>query len=171
MQSPRVHPVVVGIDGSANAQHALAAAATQAAALEQPLVVVHAVGLTEVIDGQHVPAHDRRPEIERNVTSWCAGLDPALTVEIRLLDGSPVDVVLRAAAEADAGLIVVGRRGIGGRPELLLGSTAHQIVEHSHCPVLIVPPPDSADPKAADPKPADPKPADPRPADEASSTR
>lgn len=142
MQSPRVHPVVVGIDGSANAQRALATAAAQAAAFAQPLVVVHAVGLTEVIDGEHVPTHDHRPQIERNVAAWCAGIDPALAVQIRLLDGSPVDVVLRAAAEAGAGLIVVGRRGIGGRPELLLGSTAHQIVEHSRCPVLIVPPPD-----------------------------
>lgn len=142
MQSPRVHPVVVGIDGSANAQHALDVAATQAAALGARLIVVHAVGLTEVIDGEHVPTHDRRPEIEANVERCCAGLDPGLGVEVRLLDGSPVDVVLRAAVDAEAALIVVGRRGIGGRPELLVGSTAHQIIEHSRCPVLIVPPPE-----------------------------
>lgn len=143
MQSPRAHPVVVGIDGSANAQRALAAAAAQAAAMAVPLVVVHAVGLTEVIDGRHVPSHDRRPDIERNIAAWCSELDSGLDVETLLLDGSPVDVVLRAADEVDAGLIVVGRRGIGGRPELRLGSTAHQIVEHSRCPVLIVPPPDA----------------------------
>ena len=57
-----------------------------------------------------------------------------------MLDGPPVDVLLRAANEVEASLVVVGRRGTGGRPELLLGSTAHQVVEHSTCPVLVVPP-------------------------------
>lgn len=133
-------PVVVGVDGSANGQRALHVAARHAARAQLPLVVVHAVGLTEVIDGEHVPSHDHRAEIARQVTEWCASLEgECRDVESLVLDGPPVDVVLRAANEVDASVIVVGRRGIGGRPELLLGSTAHQVVEHSHCPVLVVP--------------------------------
>jgi nucleotide-binding universal stress UspA family protein len=135
------HPVVVGVDGSANGQRAMHVAARQAARTNRPLVVVHAVGLTEVIDGEHVPSHDRQAEISRQVIAWCASLDGECSdVEALVLDGPPVDVLLRAATEVDASLVVVGRRGSGGRPELLLGSTAHQVVEHSHCPVLVVPP-------------------------------
>lgn len=135
------HPVVVGVDGSANGQRAMHVAARQAARTDRPLVVVHAVGLTEMIDGEHVPSHDHRTEISREVVAWCAALDGECSdVEALVLDGPPVDVLLRAATELDASLIVVGRRGAGGRPELLLGSTAHQVVEHSHCPVLVVPP-------------------------------
>ncbi|HEX4980659.1 MAG TPA: universal stress protein [Ilumatobacteraceae bacterium] len=135
------HPVVVGVDGSANGQRAMHVAARQAARTDRPLVVVHAVGLTEMINGEHVPSHDHRTEISREVVAWCAALEGECSdVEALVLDGPPVDVLLRAATELDASLIVVGRRGAGGRPELLLGSTAHQVVEHSHCPVLVVPP-------------------------------
>jgi nucleotide-binding universal stress UspA family protein len=135
------HPVVVGVDGSENGQRAMHVAARQAARTNRPLVVVHAVGLTEVIGGEHVPSHDHRTEIGREVVSWCASLDGECNdVEALVLDGPPVDVLLRAANEVDASLVVVGRRGTGGRPELRLGSTAHQVVEHSRCPVLVVPP-------------------------------
>ena len=134
------HPVVVGVDGSANAQRAMHVAARQAARTQRPLVVVHAVGLTEVIGGEHVPAHEHRPEIAREVIEWCSTLEGECNeVESLVLDGSPVDVLLRAATDLDASLIVVGRRGAGGRPELRLGSTAHQVIEHAHCPVLVVP--------------------------------
>jgi nucleotide-binding universal stress UspA family protein len=141
------HPVVVGVDGSANAQRALHLAARHAARSGAPLVVVHAVGLTEVIGGEHVATHDHQPEIARQVAAWCATLEgECREVESLVLDGPPVDVLLRAARQVDAGLIVVGRRGTGGRPELRLGSTAHQIVEHSHRPVLVVPPDDEPTP-------------------------
>jgi nucleotide-binding universal stress UspA family protein len=134
------HPVVVGVDGSANGQRAMHVAARQAARTQRPLVVVHAVGLTELIDGEHVPTHEHRPEIAREVIEWCSRLEGEChEVESLVLDGSPVDVLLRAATDLDASLIVVGRRGTGGRPELRLGSTAHQVIEHAHCPVLVVP--------------------------------
>lgn len=134
------HPVIVGVDGSPNGKRAMHVAARQAARTQRPLVVVHAVGLTDVVDGRHVPAHEHRPEIAREVIEWCSTLEGECNeVESLVLDGSPVDVLLRAATDLDASLIVVGRRGAGGRPELRLGSTAHQVIEHAHCPVLVVP--------------------------------
>jgi nucleotide-binding universal stress UspA family protein len=141
MRTTARHPVVVGVDGSANGQRAMHVAARQAARTNRPLVVVHAVGLTEVINGEHVPSHDHRAEIGREIIGWCASLDGECSdVEALVLDGPPVDVLLRAANDVDASLVVVGRRGTGGRAELRLGSTAHQVVEHSTCPVLVVPP-------------------------------
>ena len=80
-------------------------------------------------------------EIADELRSWCAGLDET-PIEHRLEEGAPVDVLRRVADEIDASMIVIGRRGAGGRPDLLLGSTAHQLVERSDRPVLVVPPSD-----------------------------
>ncbi len=142
MGVPRVGPVVVGIDGSANAQRALILAGQHARAIGAPLIVVHAIGLTELIDGEHVATHDHQQEISEHVATWCEALhdDGLDDFEVRLVHGPPVDAVLRTAHDDDASVIVVGRRGAGNRAELRLGSTAHQIVEHSRCPVLVIPP-------------------------------
>lgn len=145
--------IVVGVDGSANSRYALTRAARLALDCGAPLAVVHAVGLTEEIDGEHVPTFGRRDEIAARVDGWC---DPArrvgvTDVEQHLIDGAPVDALLRVARDIHAGTIVIGRRGIGGRPELLLGSTAHQVIERAPCPVLVVPP--RADEVSADDEP------------------
>ena len=142
MEVRRVGPVIVGIDGSANAQRALMIAGRHAKLTGANLLVVHAIGLTGMIDGDHVPTHDHQQEIADHVEVWCEALreEGHDDFEVRLVHGAPVDAVLRAAVDDDASLIVVGRRGAGNRPELRLGSTAHQIVEHSHCPVLVIPP-------------------------------
>ena len=142
MQARHIGPVIVGVDGSANARRALIEAARVARAEGAPLVAVHAVGLTEIIDHERVPTEGHHDEIVANVDEWCRALDDAgyHDYQSELVDGPPVDALLRAAHDAGASLIVVGRRGAGDRPELLLGSTAHQIVEHSRCPVLVIPP-------------------------------
>ena len=142
MDARRIGPVVVGVDGSANSRRALVMAGRHARATGATVAVVHAVGLTEEIDGEHVPTFGHRDEIAEHVDEWCDALreDGCDDFGVQLIDGAPVDALLRAADDLGASTIVVGRRGAGGRPELLLGSTAHQIVEHSYCPVLVIPP-------------------------------
>jgi nucleotide-binding universal stress UspA family protein len=50
----------------------------------------------------------------------------------------PGQEIAHLADEVDAGLIVMGSRGLGGMRRLLLGSVSDSVVRHSHCPVLIV---------------------------------
>jgi nucleotide-binding universal stress UspA family protein len=49
----------------------------------------------------------------------------------------PAGALVRAAAEAQ--LLVVGSRGRGGFKRLLLGSTAHAVLTHIPCPIVITP--------------------------------
>jgi nucleotide-binding universal stress UspA family protein len=51
--------------------------------------------------------------------------------------GSPVDAILDLAEEVDAGLVVVGSRGLGPIERLALGSVSEGIVYHATRPVLV----------------------------------
>jgi nucleotide-binding universal stress UspA family protein len=48
--------------------------------------------------------------------------------------------ILDVADEYDAGLIVVGARGMSTFKSVMLGSVSHGVAQHSHRPVLVVPP-------------------------------
>jgi nucleotide-binding universal stress UspA family protein len=56
-----------------------------------------------------------------------------------LRDGHPIDVLLGAAHDEHAALIVVGSRGVGANPALALGSTSLRVLQASRVPVLVVP--------------------------------
>ena len=69
-------------------------------------------------------------------------LQPSLEGEALSVQGQPADVLLEQCA--DATLIVVGRRGLGGFKSLLLGSVSQQVVQHATCPVVVVNQPEAA---------------------------
>lgn len=134
-------PVIVGVDGSSNAQRALTLAAALARSLDVDLVVLHALGLMTVIEGRHVPSEGHRDDLERLLRSeWCRSLqrDPALRWRAEIVYGSPADVLLNNGRGLDASFVVVGSRGVGD--ELALGSTSHHVVHHCDRPVVVVPP-------------------------------
>lgn len=134
-------PVVVGVDGSANAQRALGVAADLARRLDVDLVVLHALGLMTVIEGRHVPSEGHRDDIERLLRNeWCRSLqrDPSLRWRAEIVYGSPAAVLLGQGTGLGASLVVVGSRGVGD--ELALGSTSHHVVHHCDRPVVVVPP-------------------------------
>lgn len=135
--------ILVGVDGSDNARHALAWTIDLARALGAEIVAVHSIGLlAKDASGRRIPAAPHREEIAaRFEQEWCAALDDAGVASRRVVrDGDPVSVVLSTAEELDADLLVLGSRGVGGFPEQLLGSTSHQVAERSARPVVIIPP-------------------------------
>lgn len=136
-------PIVVGVDGSDNARGALEVAADLALGLDTDVVAVHALGLLTVIDDRRLPSVEHRAEIEHHLHAvWCAPLAERLGERwsARLIDGSPAEVLLATAADVDARMVVVGARGVGGHPDLMLGSTSHQVIHRATCPTVVVPP-------------------------------
>jgi nucleotide-binding universal stress UspA family protein len=64
------------------------------------------------------------------------GTKPA-SVQVRAVTGFVVEELVNAARDADE--LVLGSRGTSGLHRLVLGSVSHEIVQHSACPVVIVP--------------------------------
>jgi nucleotide-binding universal stress UspA family protein len=64
-------------------------------------------------------------------------VDAVPSAEVAVLDGDPVRRLVEESSELD--LLVVGSRRNGPLRSTLLGSVSSGVVEHAHCPVLIVP--------------------------------
>lgn len=60
-----------------------------------------------------------------------------LAVETEIVNGSPRSVILDAAEEWGADLIVVGSHGYGFWSRALLGSVSQAVASHAKCSVLI----------------------------------
>lgn len=141
--------IVVGVDGSAGSQAALAFAVAEARLRTCRLRVISAWSLTYVAApiGMMAPIDDALlPELQDNAravvdaaVAEAIGDVADIEIEKTIGEGSPAKVLVDAAQGAD--LLVVGSRGHGGFAGLLLGSVSQQIVHHAPCPVVIVPRP------------------------------
>ena len=113
-RSVAIRRIVVGVDGSPQARRAAEWAADLARGIDAEVVAVHALGLLPLRDAEVRYRDDLR-------------------------EGNPVTALLDVVGELDADIVVVGSRGVGGFPGLLLGSTSTQVAQHTRRPVVIVP--------------------------------
>ena len=58
--------------------------------------------------------------------------------DTHLTRGRPDTELVHLSEEIDAGLIIMGSRGLGGVRRALMGSVSDSVVRHAHCPVLVV---------------------------------
>lgn len=135
--------VVVGVDGSPSALRAVRWAAAEAASMPAPLNLVHATVWPLIsYPAPAVPPHFRSlmvAETQRWLLQAAeVAAEAAPDVEIRraLLIGDAGVALVEQAAEAR--VVVVGSRGLGGFTGLLVGSTATVLTHHARCPVVVV---------------------------------
>jgi nucleotide-binding universal stress UspA family protein len=139
--------IIVGIDGSQNAQPALDWAVTEAALRAVPLTVVTVnEALASYWTGQPVPsmgdderlAHARKAAedaVAEAVARFGEDQQPSVTVDA--VNGFPAQVLIDVSRGAD--LLIVGTRGGGGFAHLSLGGVASKVLHHAYCPVVVVP--------------------------------
>ena len=141
-------PIIVGVDGSEGAAHALDWALREAAVRRVPLHVIHAWSPPEPISAigsvlapiEAEPYERQAKEmLERTIDGAVtrAGSSAAPVIVPVLTRGYPPKVLLDATSGPQ--LLVVGSRGLGGLRELLLGSVSHTCSQRSPIPVVVVP--------------------------------
>jgi nucleotide-binding universal stress UspA family protein len=150
---PHPGPVIVGVDGAATTDAAIEFAVEAAARRGGPLVALHVwCALPKHNLGPDLPGHydytEAQQEAHRLLAELMAGWRskvPDVPLELRAVQSmNPSYTLIEASAQA--GLVVVGSRGRGGFPGLLLGSVGRDLVGHASSPVTIVHParPESA---------------------------
>ena len=77
-------------------------------------------------------------ELEGILDEVAASLErPGIVVRRSLLVGRPATLIVGAARDLRAGLVVVGSRGRGAIASMLLGSVSAEVIDHAPCPVLV----------------------------------
>lgn len=134
--------IVVGVDGSAPSDAALAWAVAEAAVRRAEVVAVHALAVRPVVaplprDGEAGPG--RFEAAGRHLLGEALARLPGheqVPTRTRVVDGPPVAALVAESAAAD--LLVLGTRGHGGLPGLLLGSTGYGCLHLCRCPVVLL---------------------------------
>ncbi|HEY8481814.1 MAG TPA: universal stress protein [Spirillospora sp.] len=144
-------PVVVGVDGSPASLEAAELAFAEAHLRGTDLVAVVAwpaevkTGPMPLVDAETL-REAARDRLDRLVAPL-RDRYPGVRVRTEVLTGPPRQVLLDAAKEA--GLLVVGSRGLGGFRGLLLGSVSNALLHHADAPVAVAGSRDTAGDTAA----------------------
>lgn len=131
--------IVVGYDGSEQSKRALERAAALGRSGASVTVVtgvatgVHGPRSMGALDQDELRAHRELVDAARDQLK-AQGID-AHAVEG---DGDPAEVILEAAKEVGADLVIVGTRGLNAAQRLVLGSVSTKVVHEAACDVLVV---------------------------------
>lgn len=156
MSNSSLEPVIVGVDGSSSAVHAVRWAATEAHRRHARLRIVYADVLSLVylpdLPGYPLPvpyiqaAQRQGKEWLRRAADVAKSEVAELAVETEICVGQPGAVLVNQSHGAQ--MVVVGSRGLGGFTGLVVGSVAVALSAHGHCPVAVVRGPGTALPEA-----------------------
>lgn len=134
--------IVVGADGSGQADAAVAKAEELARESSGRLILVHVIEHTMGRSAGYASKADE-PDLKAHVEQQAADLTKkGVPTQVQVADivtGGPAKVIAEVAKEASADLIVAGTRGHGALAGLVGGSVAQRLPHVAHCPVLIIP--------------------------------
>ena len=135
--------IILGVDGSPSSSRGTIHAAELAAGLGCPVLALHCFEPLSLL-GKVAPPVDflaLRHQAERLLREeWTQPLvDAGVEFEARLLEGTPAQVLLDAAAAEVSPVVVVGSRGLNAVQEILLGSTTERLLSRLTCPVTVIP--------------------------------
>jgi nucleotide-binding universal stress UspA family protein len=139
-------PATIGVafDFTLESEKALAAAVELAGAIGARVKMreVVAADLWPMMGGYPIVnlddiAEELVSDAKERMQAKVADLHTDVAVEIDAVVGGTADRLQQLADEVD--LLVCGSRGWGAVRRVVLGSTAHHLIHHASCPVLVVP--------------------------------
>jgi nucleotide-binding universal stress UspA family protein len=142
--------ILAGTDGSDSANRAIDFAARLARDVNGRLTIAHITGLYDpdagdlarLASAEHMPPGAYLSEMaEQMLLSACERARNMGASEVRSVSqvGDIAASMIDIARNDGSDIIVVGKRGMGRLPGLLLGSVSQKLVSIGHCSVAVVP--------------------------------
>ena len=136
-------PVVVGTDGSATATAAVVEAIELAKRFSQPLHIVSAYHprplRTDPVSSELEWQFSTASAVDSMLEYVASRARVAgVKVETHAVKGDAADAIIEVAARLDAGLIVVGNKGIGSVRRFILGNVPSKVVHNAPCSTYVV---------------------------------
>ena len=143
--------ILLATDGSKEAKLAFASAADLSEKTDSELHIVY-VGHLPLVSYESPGATTLDPDLWRRMHDDAEqeartkldelvqreGQSGGEIAEMHARVGRPDAEIVGLADELDAGLIVLGSRGLGSLRRALMGSVSDSVLRHAHCPVLVV---------------------------------
>jgi nucleotide-binding universal stress UspA family protein len=140
--------ILLATDGSDEAKMATQAATELSRDTGSEVHLVYVLPTPAQLIGHHLYTDEVRESLiggaERDAETFLkeqaeqVSSDGGKVADTHLRSGDPDKEILRAADALGAGLIVIGSRGVGAIPRMLIGSVSDSVVRHAHCPVLVM---------------------------------
>jgi nucleotide-binding universal stress UspA family protein len=140
--------ILLATDGSEEATRATEAAVELSKQSGSEIHVAYVLPAPAQLIGHHLYSREMRESVlggaEREAERFLKekaeqiGSDGGKLAETHLRSGDPDKEILRLAEDLEAGLIVIGSRGLGAVSRALMGSVSDSVVRHAHCPVFVV---------------------------------
>lgn len=139
---------LVATDGSPSAGRAVDLAAQLAGVMNSEVTILAVMQLAgdgdvkEFARSEHATAGEI---LERDTAATLSRAKACMAAAgVKQIDaiatiGDPAEIILKAAADIAADVLIVGKRGRGRLEGLLLGSVSQKIVSLARCAVLVVP--------------------------------
>jgi len=135
--------ILIAHDGSKNSNKALKIAVEIAVKFDSILYVLSVVPelyLTELTDFDRQRIMEALTEETNKTMEKVRSTLASHPIEHKTLvrQGDPAEIILDSAKKMKVNLIVTGSHGRHGASKFLLGSVSSKVLDHAHCPVLVV---------------------------------
>lgn len=133
--------ILVGYDGSVQAEKAAAVAFSLAEALDSRVLLFAVARPPEPATSVEVHAvlDDAKEHYMEGFNRILArARERGILVETEIVVGHPAEQIIHHAETRDVDLVILGRRGTSMFEKLILGSVSERVLRYAHCPVMVI---------------------------------
>lgn len=133
--------ILVGYDGSPQAEKAVHLAFSMAKAMDSKVLLFAVARPPEPATSVEVEAvlDDAREHYEQAFQKLLqAGRESSIDMETEVAVGHPAEQIIHKAEMMKADLVILGRRGTSLFEKWILGSVSERVLRYAHCPVMVI---------------------------------